>query len=409
MRSFIRKQIAWGAAFLLCASIFIGYTAYKLNSTQTALLGVPQCYYQLLDQTNVLDGLLNAYEYDVNGMIAAPTSYTTFSVENSPLRKRIEENLDLLTVNARSCADSYNAVGSDLELLKKSLRDISVATSGLIEAFSSGDPKNQSLVNVGNFTGIIQSAQVSASEYTRKIKSALTSKTPMGAKKHLFVETRLALWMLMLVCIVFCFILLSKSYRVSRSIMRIKDAALKIKHSSFKSQDIISLMGNPHDAELFDLYDAVSSVALMMELDIQEQKQRIYDLDDELSRHKVISTYTTAIINSLNDGIMVTDDLLKVSFVNASFEKFWRVKRSSLVDQDAKELPFIRLVKGWKDGLSKALYSGLAGSKPVTFEAEYRLSEKNSTRKVKFYILPLKDSKGKEIIGTVTITRPTKE
>ncbi len=409
MKSFIRKQLILGVAFLLLVLLFIGYTSHQLNKTQKGLLGVPQCYGQISDQTNFIEGLLNAYEYDVNGMIANPRSFSVSDVENNPLRKTIEERLESLVVDSKYCATAYDAIGSDLDRLKKSLRDLSVATAGLIEAFSSKDPKNQTLINVGNFTGIIQSSQVSATNYTSEIKKELADKTSVGTKKQFFTQFRFALLALTFFCIVFCAILIIKSYRVSRFILSIKNAVRKIKKEGFSANDISSSISAPKDAELFELYDSVTSVATMVENEFGDKKRKIYGLEDDLSRHKVISTYTTAIINALQDGIMVTDDLLKVSFINASFEKFWRVKRNSVIDQDAKDLPFIRLVDGWKDGLSKALYSNLSVPKLITFEAEYRLSEKNATQKVMFYILPLKDERGKNIIGTVTVTRPAKE
>jgi len=409
MKSFIRKQLILGVVFLLLVSLFIGYISHQLNKTQAYMLGTPQCYYQVSDQTSFIEGLLNAYEFDVNGMIANPRSFVPSDVDNNPLRKTIEERLESLVVNSKSCETAYDAIGSDLDRLKKSLRDIAVATTGLIEAFSSKDPKNQTLINVGNFTGIIQSSQVSATNYTSQIKKTLASKTSMGTKKQFFTESRFALLVLMFVCIVFCAILVIKSYMVSRFILGTKKAVLKINKDGFSAKDVSSSISTPKDAELFELYDSVTSIATMIENEFGEQKRKIYVLDDDLSRHKVISTYTTGIINALQDGIMVTDDLLKVSFINASFEKFWRVKRTSVIDQDAKELPFIRLVDGWKDGLSKALYSSLSGAKFVTFEGEYRLSEKATAQKVTFYILPLKDERGKNIIGTVTVTRPAKE
>ncbi len=409
MKSFVRKQIIWGAVFLFFASIFIAYTAYELNRTQSVIFGVPPCYNELLEESNFIGGLFNAYEYEVNKMIASPRSYSTSDIENNPLARRISEKTASIMMNSRSCAGAYDAIGSELELLSKSLRDINLATGGLIEAFSSSDPRNQDLLNVGSFTNIIQSAQLTITDNISQIKKVLASKNPLGSNKQLFEVSRAFLLILMLTCILFCVVILVKSYRVSRYLLRLKEVLFKIKRGEVNTKELMSYVGDPVDSELFELYDSVSGISMMVEDYTKEQKERTYNLNDELSRYKVISTYTTSIINSLSDGVMVTDDILKVSFVNASFEKFWRVKRTSIIDQDAKELPFIRLVKGWKEALSKVLYSGVSGSKAISFEAEYRLSEKTSAKKVKFYILPLKDSQGKEIIGTVTLTRPVEK
>jgi hypothetical protein len=110
-------------------------------------------------------------------------------------------------------------------------------------------------------------------------------------------------------------------------------------------------------------------------------------------------------MNSLHDGVMITNDILKVSFVNLAFEKMWRVKRTTLLDKDAKELALINSVKGWKESLSKTLYSGVNSTKVVSIDVESKGSDKSSNKKLKMYIMPLKDLNAKEVTGTITIIK----
>lgn len=407
MRSFIRKQIIWSSVFLFVTVMLIGLTAYELNRVRNTFMGKPQCYRQVLDQASVLEGLLLSYELDINRMISSPRSYLPAEVETNPLRLRIEEKLENMDSMSKTCEGSYEQMLGYLELIRKDIRDIDVSSAGLIEAFSSMDNRNQTLFNVGNFTAIIQNSQLMALRHTAEFKTFLSPKTATEKEGSPFLGARMYLWVLIVISIVFCLLLLSKSYNVSRYILKLNKAVFAMRDNDFSSKEISTEMVPSQDSELFELYDAVSSIAIRVDSELKEAKGRIYDLDDELSRHKAVSSYTTAIINSLSDGIMVTNDILKVSFVNSAFEKFWRIKRSSIIDQDAKELPFIRLIKGWKEGLSKALYSSLNSTKIISLEAEYKLSEKGSSKKVSLYIIPLKDALGKEIIGTVTVTRPS--
>jgi len=393
--------------FLFLAVVLVGFTAYELNRVRSTYMGKPACYRQLLDQTSVMDGMLRSYEFEINRMISSPRSYLPAEVENNPLRSRIEEQLGDISSGLIACEGSYDAVAPMLDLIRNDIRGIDVSSSGLIEAFSSADPRNQNPINIGNFTSIIQSSQVQVLRHVSELKTVLSPRSGSEKESSPFIGARMYLWTLIVLCIVFCIIILAKSYSVSRYILKLNKAVFEMRDNDFSSKEISTEMIPSQEAELFELYDAVSSTAIRVDSELKEAKGRIYDLEDEISRHKLISSYTTAIINSLNDGVMVTNDILKVSFINAAFEKFWRIKRNSIIDQDARELPFIRLVKGWKEGLSKVLYSSLGNTKSISLEAEYKLSEKGSSKKVKLHILPLKDAEGKEIIGTVTITRPS--
>jgi signal transduction histidine kinase len=186
--------------------------------------------------------------------------------------------------------------------------------------------------------------------------------------------------------------------RVSNFVKAVNTSLEDIRDGHYNAEEISQNIPFASETEFFELADKVTRLSSLIYNDVTLNKENVKKLEDEVLRLKNITTYTTSILNSLDSGIMVTDSLLRVSFVNYEFEKFWRIKRSSVVDTVVEDLPFIRLIDGWKD----ALKSG----KPCYFKSKYKLTGKKS-KEVDFCVMPLKDANGKDSIGTITLTKPS--
>jgi transcriptional regulator with PAS, ATPase and Fis domain len=193
------------------------------------------------------------------------------------------------------------------------------------------------------------------------------------------------------------------SKKISNYISKVSVSTGKIKGNDFKLEDVSRGIPMYNETELFDLADKVTKLATTVHNDTSNYKDRILHLENDNAKHRVISTYTTSILNSINLPIMVTDSLLKVSFVNSEFEKLWKIKSSNVVDVDIVDLPFVRVVDGWQESLSK-ITRDEKKKDFITFKGEFRVSTKTK-RRLEFQIMPLKDQKAREILGSLTIVK----
>ncbi len=379
--------------------------AIEIKKAEDQFFVLPTCHYQVLEDVSSLEGGMDAYEISINQIILAPNSVLPIEVKNDPLKLRLEANLDSSIKDARSCFSEDMSIIEDLELIKKGLFDVEGSAAELVEAFSMAGPRGNVNIDIEDFSSRIQESQRSIAANIQKIKDKLHSSLPQDNKQSSLTGVRMFLLVLIMLFIVYGFIVLSKSYRVSRYLLRLNGAIFRMRDNDFSSKEISTELNPVNDSELFELYDAVSSTAIKMDTELMDAKKNLDVLGDELSRYKAVSKYMTDIMNSLHDGIMITNDILKVSFVNLAFEKMWRVKRTTLLDKDAKELALINSVKGWKEALSKTLYAGVNSAKVVSIDVESKGSDKSSNKKLKMYIMPLKDLNAKEVTGTITIIK----
>jgi PAS domain-containing protein len=383
----------------------VGIMAIEIKKAEDQFFVLPTCHYQVLEDVSSLEGGMDAYEISINQIILAPNSVLPIEVKNDPLKLRLEANLDSSIKDARSCFSEDMSIIEDLELIKKGLFDVEGSAAELVEAFSMAGPRGNVNIDIEDFSSRIQESQRSIAANIQKIKDKLHSSLPQDNKQSSLTGVRMFLLVLIMLFIVYGFIVLSKSYRVSRYLLRLNGAIFRMRDNDFSSKEISTELNPVNDSELFELYDAVSSTAIKMDTELMDAKKNLDVLGDELSRYKAVSKYMTDIMNSLHDGIMITNDILKVSFVNLAFEKMWRVKRTTLLDKDAKELALINSVKGWKEALSKTLYAGVNSAKVVSIDVESKGSDKSSNKKLKMYIMPLKDLNAKEVTGTITIIK----
>ena len=193
------------------------------------------------------------------------------------------------------------------------------------------------------------------------------------------------------------------SKKISDYIFKVANSAARIRGDQFDPDDVSNNIPIVDEAELFDLADKITKLAKTVHDDSAGYVNRISFLENDNARQKIIATYTTSILNSINVPVMVTDSMLKVSFINAEFEKMWKIKKANIVDVDVADLPFMRMVDGWKDALSKVSLGDV--KKPLlSFKGEFKVSSKTK-RNLELQIMPLLDHNAKDILGTLTIVK----
>ena len=211
------------------------------------------------------------------------------------------------------------------------------------------------------------------------------------------------LFVLWVLDIVFIIGMVVYSKKVSNYIFMVTDCVSKIKDDQFTPDDISNNIPIHDEIELFELADKITHLAKTIHDDSSGYKDRIHYLEGDNTKHKIVSAYMSSIFNSIDVAVMSTDSLLKVSFVNAEFERLWKMKRSSVVDTDVADLPFIKMIKGWSDALSKTVM-GDNKKEIITFKGEFKISTKTK-RNLEFHVMPLKDQNTRDILGSLTVIR----
>ncbi|MBN1114426.1 MAG: hypothetical protein JXA66_03725 [Oligoflexia bacterium] len=296
------------------------------------------------------------YKYDINRLIATGRPLKYSDIVNNPLRKSLAAGIQEITVLAQAF-DDYNRnlpKSGEAELLRV-IADIEKPL------FAARKDETGSLFSTLGFIRII-------------------------------------IILILLALPVFALMIYLKAGALSANLGKTTEAVRNMEYSDF-DPDVVSgripLVAET-ESEFFELASVLSRLAYI----IHGEKQRIYDYaekaENENSRHRILTSYANAILNSLDVGIMVTDNLNKVSYVNSAFETYWRVHRGAILEQDISELAFVGLIKGWKEALL---------TPPASFTGRYKMSGTSPMKEIMFSVLPVYDKTGREKLGTVSITK----
>jgi len=382
---------------LVLSALVSFYSYYKLNSIyslieRNKIFEIP--FSQSLSELKVN---FDSYRFEVNKIVSAPTSYTSDDIKNSIFKMQTENQISKL----QKMSEKYPVYSTKLDEANKAFKNYFVAAAAIVDAFSSSaDMDSQRAANINSFSDIMKSNEAAFTATLETLDVTVAKNMILGTSvvRSYFSNAGLWVWTLF----IFMFFSFAALYfyvtKVSVFIKAVNTSLEDIRDGHYSPDEISSNIPLTSEAEFFELADKVTRISSLIYNDININKESIKNLEDEILRLRTITTYTTSILNSLDSGIMVTDSLLRVSFVNYEFEKFWRIKRSAVVDSGVEDLPFIRLIDGWKE----ALTSG----KTKYFTSSYKTTSKKS-KNVDFCVMPLKDSTGKAAIGTITLTKPS--
>lgn len=397
-------------SFLLC-SVFLFYSIYRVSHIDDLVEQDKRFFIPASKELSYLEALFSSYQLETNKMISQPAKYDPYDIQNNPLKVQIDEKLELLSRMVYSFSSRYNVEDAAkhmdlLENISKSFRNYNVSATAVVEAFSKEDRSdNQGFINISEFVSIIRKSEDSIVRDLNSLSYDWGQKIVLGTKSlakqfNSMTVILTILWIVLLLSLVL-FAWYGRS--LSDKVMAAAGALSKLISGRYSPNDLISRLPNAGDLETFELLDGVSKLSKSINDDAEGFRNRINFLENDNARNKVVATYTSAILNSLDTAILVTDDLLRVSFVNESFEKIWKIKRSSVIDAELVDLPFVRMVEGWKEALLKVV---LSDTKDVefNFKGEFKVSTKTK-KKLEFKIMPLKTSSGKERLGTVSIMR----
>lgn len=385
------------AALLALSALVSFYSYYKLNSIygvieRNKIFEIP--FSQSLSE---LKANFDSYRFEVNKIVSSPTSYSSDDIKTSIFKIQTENQI----LKLQKMAETYPVYSTKLDEANKAFKNYFVAAAAIVDAFStSADMDSQREANINSFSEIMKNNEAAFTTTLSDLDSTVANNMILGtsAVRSYFSSAGFWTWTLFIFMVLSFTALYFYVTRVSNFIKAVNTSLEDIRDGHYSPEDISSNIPLVSEAEFFELADKVTRISSLIYNDLTINKDKVKNLEDDILRLRTITTYTTSILNSLDSGIMVTDNLLKVSFVNYEFEKFWRVKRSSVVDAGVEDLPFIRLIDGWKD----ALKSG----KTKYFTSTYKTTGKKS-KDVDFCVMPLKDSTGKESIGTITLTKPS--
>ena len=403
VRSFRRKILTLGLILLALSAVVSFYSYYKLNSVyglieRNKIFEIP--FSQALSE---LKADFESYRFEVNKIVSAPTSYISDDVKNSVYKLQTENQI----YKIKRMAESYGLYVDSVTEADKAFKNYVVAASAIVDAFSSSaDMDSQKETNIQSFADIMKNNEaafnVAITDLDKKVSDNMVLGT--SAVRSYFSNAGFWVWTLFIFMVFSFAALLLYVTRVSNFVKAVNTSLEDIRDGHYDMDDLSANIPMVSESEFFELADKVTKIASLIYNDTTINKDKLSNYEDEIQRLKAITSYTTAILNSLDSGIMVTDNLLRVSFVNYEFEKFWRVKRSSVIDSGIEDLPFVRLVKGWKDALKKSVSDSSTEVKPFYFQGSYKSTSKK-TKDVDMCIMPLKDSTGKEVIGTITLTK----
>jgi hypothetical protein len=397
VNSFKRKIILIGSVLLVLSALVSSYSYYKLNSIyglieRNKIFEIP--FSQSLSE---LKANFESYRFEVNKIVSAPTTYSAEDIKNSIFKTQTENQI----LKIQRMAANYDMYSQKVEEADKAFKNYVVAAAAIVDAFSSSaDMDSQKEENIKSFSEIMKNNDAAFTTALSELDNQVQQNMVLGTTVVRSYFANAGFWILML--FIFMFLSFCALYiyvsRVSNFVKAVNTSLEDIRDGHYNAEEISQNIPFASEMEFFELADKVTRLSSLIYNDVTLNKENISKLENEVLKLKTVTTYTTAILNSLDMGIMVTDSLLKVSFVNYEFEKFWRIKRNHVVDTVVEDLPFIRLIDGWKD----ALKSG----KTSCFKSKYKLAGKKS-KDVDFCVMPLKDANGKASIGTITITRPT--
>lgn len=413
MKSFRGRILFAGSIAVLIGSFLLFYSIYRVSSLDDLMVKDKVFFIPLTKELTELNGLYQSYEMNINKIASEPANYSVYQIQNSPLKALIEAKIDRIsqmmnTFYAKNPHLDSKQYLDNMEQLKKSFKDYNVAIVAIVQGLKNEDfSKNQefAFVNIDKFYNIVKDADTSVSSAINSIITLLDDSVTIGSKNtslHLGIVVKFLffIWIIDVAFIVWMFIY---SRKISSYISKVSNAVAKIDKHEFDLNDVTNLPIIV-EKELFELGDIVTKLAKNIHDGTSGYRDRISYVETDNTRQKIIATYTTSILNSMNVPVMVTDNLLKVSFVNAEFEKLWKVKKTNMVDVEIADLPFVRVVEGWHDSLSKIMLSD--GKKDlISFNGEFRVSTK-AKRKLELHIMPLRDQNPtRDILGTVTIIR----
>ncbi|MEI6092218.1 MAG: hypothetical protein WCQ47_00865 [bacterium] len=414
MKSFRARILFAGSIAILIGSFLLFYSMYRVSNLNGLIVKDKVFFIPLTKEVTELNGLFQSYQLNINKIASEPANYTVYQIQNSPLKALIESKIDKIsqmittfyTNNPDLEAKKYL---NNIEQVKKSFKDYNVAIVAIVQGLKVEDVnKNQefAFVNIDKFYNIVKDADASVSTSINSIIASLDDSITTGSKDTslrlgIVVKFLFFIWIIDVAFIFWMFIYIKK---ISSYIAKVASSVAKIDKNEFDIKDVTDSIPILSEKELFELGDKVTSLARNIYEGTNGFRNRISYVETDNTRQKIIANYTTAILNSMDTAVMVTDNLLKVSFVNAEFEKLWKVKNTSMVDVEIADLPFVRVVEGWHDSLSKIMLSD--GKKDlISFSGEFRVSTK-AKRNLELHIMPLRDQNPtRDMLGTVTIIR----
>ncbi|MCX6112436.1 MAG: hypothetical protein NTY22_04015 [Proteobacteria bacterium] len=411
MNTFRGRILFAGIIAILIGSILLFYSIYRVSILNSLTEEDKSFYMPVAREVAGLGGLFQSHQFNINKIISEPARYNIYDIQNNPLKDQIEteiEKISRVVVNfySKSQDQDIKKYLDNIDSINKSFRDYNLAAIAIIQAFASENKqKDQGAISVEKFFTIIKDSEASISTSINVLADSFDEKITLGSVNiHHYFNT--VIWLLFIIWvldIVFIVWMLVYSGKVSNYLLSVSDSVSKIKGDQFNPEDISNSIPIYDENDLFELANKVTRLAKSVHEDTSGYKDRISYLENDNTRQKIIATYTTSILNSINVAVMVTDSLLKVSFINAEFEKMWKMKKNSVVDVDIMDLPFIKLIDDWKEALSK---TNIGDSKKdmITFKGEFKISSKTK-RNLEFQIMPLKDNSSRDIIGTMTIVR----
>jgi hypothetical protein len=414
MNTFRGRVLFVGSIAILFGSILLFYSIYRVNFLDDLIEKDKKFYVPMSRDVAGLEGLFQSYQMNINKMISEPAKYSVYDIQNSPLKSQIEgkiEKISQATANFYSTVNDQESkkYADSSDTINKSFRNYNLSAMAIVEAFTTeGKESNQEFVNINKFFTIIKDSETSIITGINSLADSMDEKIVLGSVNahHHFNRVMAFLFILWAIYIGAMLAMIIYSKKVSSYLFKISGAMAKIKSGQFDPEEISNSIPLVDEAELFELADKVTRLAKTVHEESTGYRDRISYLENDNARQKIIATYTTSMINSINVAVMVTDSLLKVSFVNAEFERLWKIKKTSVVDVEITDLPFIRMVDGWKDALSKVIL-GDGKKSLMTFNGEYKVSSK-AKKELEFQIMPLREQNAKDILGTLTIVRESK-
>jgi len=379
MVTFKGRVYIFGTVFIFIIAALSLYLLYQISYMSGLSEKDRNTYATTSSDIHYVQGMFGAYQFEVNRMISSPSGYSASDVSTSPIRRTIEEKLE--------------NIGDDD--LKKIFRNYNVSVEAVLGVFSAGK-ESRDVEGINNFVDMIKSSSDSFNARTEEISNDITSKITASASNFERNVSRagIVVFALLLFCAVFVVSFFVYANRATSFIKKVGDAVKRMHGLNFNKSDVSDSIPFAHEEEFFELSDRVTNLATVISDNMKWMNERSTSMENDAERGKLVATYITSIMNSINIGIMVTDNLLRVSFVNSEFEKFWRVKRSRIVDVDVNDLPFMRLINGWKDTLERTLKDNGKTTTPSVLR----------TSRVLLSVMPMRSSDGREVIGTITVT-----
>ncbi|MFH1223711.1 MAG: hypothetical protein V1647_05155, partial [Pseudomonadota bacterium] len=381
MNTFRGKIRIFGSVFIFTVAALCLYLLYQVSYVGGINAQKKADYVLAIKDISAVKSYFEAYQFEVNKMISEPSKYSASGLSGTPLRKTVEIKLD--------------AIGDDE--LKRIFKNYNVSAEAVLGVFAD-QSKVQNIEGINNFVEMLKVSSEGFSAQTDKMSAALETAINTSASDFDKNMSGMAMAVFIIAALCVAFVMLCFFYfrRSSIFIRKVSNAVLRMQNLNFNKSDISDAVPFINDEALFELSDRVTSLAGIVSDNMSWLKGHAKSLEDDAERGKLVATYMSSIMNSVDIGIMVTDNLLKVSFINSEFEKFWRIKRARIVDMDVDDLPFMRLVKGWKEALEKTLR---IGSTNVVTAGD----SKSRKSKALFSVAPLKSSDGKDVIGTITV------